>query len=56
MAYLTEEMIRRCKEFVVVGTVIGVLPIGEIDGIDIPLGNCLIDIISEALKIAWNES
>mgnify|MGYP001346469994 CR=1 FL=1 len=56
MAYLTEEMIRRCKEFVVVGTGIGVLPIGEIDGIDIPLGNCLIDIISEALKIAWNES
>ncbi len=56
MAYLTEEMIRRCKEFVLVGTGIGVLQIGEIDNVDIPVGNCLIDIISEALKIAWQES
>ena len=56
MAFLTEEMIRRCKELVVVGTGIGVLPIGEIDGVDIPLGNVLTEIISEALKIAWQES
>ena len=56
MAFLTEEMILRCKELVVVGTGIGVLPIGEIDGVDIPLGNVLTEIISEALKIAWQQS
>jgi branched-subunit amino acid aminotransferase/4-amino-4-deoxychorismate lyase len=55
-AYLTEEMIRRCKELVVVGTGIGVLPVGEIDGVDIQLGTCLIELISEALKSAWKES
>lgn len=55
-AYLTEEMIRRCKELVVVGTGIGVLPVGEIDGVDIQLGTCLIALISEALKSAWQES
>ncbi len=55
-AYLTEEMIRRCKELVVVGTGVGVLPIGEIDGVDIQLGNCLIELISEALKSVWKES
>ena len=55
-AYLTEDMIRRCKELVVVGTGIGVLPVGEIDGVDIQLGTCLIELISEALKSAWKES
>jgi len=56
MAYLTEEMIRRCKELVIVGTGIGVLPIGEIDGVDIQLGTSLLELISEALKSAWEES
>jgi len=52
-AFLTDEMLFRCKELVVVGTGIGVLPIGEIDGVDISLGNHLTNIITDALKIAW---
>ena len=55
-AFLTEEMIRRCKELVVVGTGVGVLPVGEIDGVDIQQGTCLTELISEALKSAWKES
>ena len=54
-AYLTEQMILRCKEMVVVGTGMGVLPIGEIDGVDIPLGSCLTDLLTDALNNAWDE-
>jgi len=52
-AFLTDEMLLRCKEMVVVGTGLGVLPIGEIDGVDISIGNHLTNIITDALKIAW---
>lgn len=55
-AYLTDEMLLRCKELVVVGTGIGVMSVGEIDGTDMPLGTHLKEIISDALKIAWATS
>ncbi len=32
------------------------MPVGEIDGVDIPLGTHLEQIISDALKIAWATS
>ncbi len=52
-AWLTEELVRRCRELVVVGTGIGALAIEEIDGHEIPVGNCLLAPIERGLKEAW---
>ncbi|MEC8978594.1 MAG: aminotransferase class IV [Candidatus Thermoplasmatota archaeon] len=56
MAWLTEELVRRCRELVVIGTGIGVVVVEEIDGHDIPVGNRLLDPIERGLKTAWSAS
>ena len=40
-AWLTEELVRRCREFVVIGTGIGAVAVAEIDGHEIPVGEHL---------------
>ncbi|RCH72776.1 MAG: hypothetical protein DBX05_06590 [Candidatus Poseidoniales archaeon] len=55
-AWLTEELVRRCRELVVIGTGIGAVAIEEIDGHEIPVGNRLLAPIARGLKDAWKTS
>ena len=55
-AWLTEELVRRCRELVVIGTGIGVLAVEEIDGHEIPVGDRLLTPIDRGLKAAWAAS
>ena len=55
-AWLTEELVRRCREFVVIGTGIGAAAVEEIDGHEIPVGEHLLIPIERGLKAAWASS
>lgn len=55
-AWLTEELVRRCREFVVIGTGIGAVAVEEIDGHEIPVGEHLLIPIERGLNAAWAAS